>query len=136
MDEIDKKIIESLRRDSRITYTDIAKTLSLSEGTVRKRVQSLIQSGIIKRFTIEVQEDSPKALILISATPPVPTSQIAERILKLNGIETAFEVTGQYDISVIVSGKDIATINRCIDNIRSIEGVQSTNTMFVLRKWK
>jgi len=136
LDEIDKKIIESLSRNSRATYTDIAKTLRLSEGTVRRRVQSLIQSGTIKRFTIEVWEDNPKALVLVSTIPSVPTSQIAERILRLDGVESAFEVAGQYDISVIVSGEDIAAINQCIDNIRSIEGVQNTNTLFVLRKWK
>lgn len=136
LDEIDKRIIEILQRDSRTTYTDIAKTLNLSEGTVRRRVQNLIHSGIIKRFTVEVWEDNPKALVLVSTIPPMPTSQIAERILKLGGIESVFEVAGQDDISVLVSGEDIASINQCIDSIRGIEGVQNTNTLFVLRKWK
>ncbi|MDQ1279920.1 MAG: hypothetical protein QG670_1182 [Thermoproteota archaeon] len=136
MDDIDRKIIEFLQRDSRTPYTDVAKALSLSEGTVRRRIQNLFHSGIIKRFTVEVWEDNPKALVLVSTIPPTPTSQIAERILKLDGIESIFEVAGQDDIAVLASGDDIASINQCVDNIRSIEGVQTTNTLFVLRKWK
>ncbi len=136
MDDTDKKIIEFLQRDSRTPYTDIAKGLGLSEGTVRRRIQNLFHSGIIKRFTVEVWEDNPKALVLVSTIPPSPTSQIAERILKLDGVESVYEVAGQDDIAVLASGEDIASINLCVDNIRSIEGVQTTTTLFVLRKWK
>jgi len=136
LDDIDRKILDVLSKDSRLAFTDIAGRLKLSEGTVRRRVQSLLESGVIKRFTIETWEESLKALVLVSTTPAIPTSQIAERILRLDGIDSAFEVAGQYDISVIVSGENIAAINQCIDSIRGIEGVETTNTLFVLRKWR
>ena len=135
LDDIDKKILDILSKDSRSAFTDIAGKLGLSEGTVRRRVKTL-ESGVIKRFTIETWEERPRALVLVSAAPAVPTSQIAERILKLNGVDSAFEVAGQYDVSVIISGEDVAAINNCIDNIRDIEGVDVTNTLFVLRKWR
>ena len=136
LDDIDRKILDILSKDSRSAFIDIAKKLTLSEGTIRRRVQNLIESGIIKRFTIETWEERPKAVVLITVSPAIPTSQIAERILRLDGVESAFEVAGQDDILIIISAEDISTINQCIDGIRDIEGVENTNTLFVLRKWR
>ncbi|UCH02012.1 MAG: Lrp/AsnC family transcriptional regulator [Candidatus Bathyarchaeota archaeon] len=135
MDDVDKKILAFLREDSRKTYTEIAKTLNVSTGTVRKKVQNLVATGTIKRFTIDISDGLNKAVVLVSTSPAVPTSKIAENILLLDGVETAFEVAGQFDISVLISGEDIATINHCIEGVRSIEGVQNTNTLIVLKKW-
>ena len=136
MDDIDRKILNILSKDSRSTFTEIAKTLHLSEGTVRRRVQNLQETGVIKRFTIETWEERPKALVLVSASPAIPTSQIAERILRLDGVESTFELAGEYDVSVIITGEDISAINHCIDSIRSIEGVDNTHTFFALRRWR
>ena len=135
LDEVDKKIMELLRRDSRAPYTEMARILELSEGTVRRRIQNLVQSGIIKRFTIEAWDERPKALVLVSVAPSIPTSQIAEKISKIGGVESLFEVAGPHDITLIVSREDIASINQSIDEIRSLKGVQQTNTLFVLKEW-
>jgi Lrp/AsnC family transcriptional regulator, regulator for asnA, asnC and gidA len=44
-----------------------------------------------------------------------------------------YEITGQYDIAAIISSSSVAEINRCIDDVRRIEGVSDTNTVIVLR---
>ena len=53
-DKTDDKIIEFLRNDSRESFVDIGKKLKLSESAVRRRVKNLVDSGTIKKFTIEV----------------------------------------------------------------------------------
>ncbi|MFO8110026.1 MAG: AsnC family transcriptional regulator, partial [Thermoplasmata archaeon] len=53
MDDVDKKILEILKSDSRAHYVDIASKVGLTEGAVRRRVTKLKENGIIKRFTIE-----------------------------------------------------------------------------------
>jgi len=117
-------------------YTEMAKTLGLSEGAVRQRVKGLTESGVIKRFTVETSENSPTALILISASAKVPVPKVARDISSLAGVDSVAEVAGQFDVSVVVTGSDVASVNQCIDAIRGLEGVESTNTFFVLRKWK
>ena len=135
MDEIDEHIIELLRKDARMTYTQIARHLKLSEGTIRRRIQSLIESKIIRRFTVETWNNAPKALVLISIAPSTPTPHIAELISKIKGVDLLFEVAGPYDIMLTISSKDISSINHGIEKIRSIPGVQQTNTFFVLQEW-
>jgi len=136
MDALDRKILAFLKENSRATYMAMAKALDLSEGAVRQRVKRLTQSGAIRRFTIEVADDNPRAIVFVTTSPAVPTSRVAEEISYLTGVESVVEVAGQYDISVVVLGEDILSVNKSIDAIRGVEGVQNTNTLFVLRRWK
>lgn len=136
MDETDKEIIRILKRDGRATYIDIGKKVGLSEGAVRKRVKALVDSGVIKRFTIKVGlVEGAEAITLLSVNPSFPTSDISEELQKLPNVETVYEVTGQYDIAVVISALNITEVNHCVEKIRRINGVMNTNTMIVLRSW-
>jgi Lrp/AsnC family transcriptional regulator for asnA, asnC and gidA len=136
LDALDAKILSIMKEDSRIPFTEIAKKLDLSEGAVRQRVKNLTGSGIIKKFTVETAENHPRALVFISTSPRVRVPTIAKNIAALDGVDSVMEVAGQFDIGVVVSGQDVSSVNGCIDLMREVEGVQTTNTLFVLRKWK
>jgi len=130
------KILEILRKNARTPYTSLARDLNISEAAIRKRIEKLIRVGVVKRFTIDYElENEVKAAVLVKVAPPNPTSDISRRIVKINGVEMVYEVTGDYDILVIVRGKNINMINKSIDEIRSINGVYGTNSMIVLRVW-
>ncbi|MEM0097919.1 MAG: Lrp/AsnC ligand binding domain-containing protein, partial [Conexivisphaerales archaeon] len=58
----------------------------------------------------------------------------AGRINKINGVEKVYEITGQYDIAVLMSGPNIAEVNKVIDEIRKTDGVINTNTVIILRE--
>jgi len=135
LDEVDSKLLELLREDSRLPYTKMALILGVSEGTIRQRIRKFLTSGVIVRFTIETTAEGPEALIMISTSPKFSTSKVAEQIMRVSGIKHVSEVAGQYDVFVIVSGDDIFSINESIDNIRNINGIENTYTLFVLRKW-
>jgi DNA-binding Lrp family transcriptional regulator len=44
-----------------------------------------------------------------------------------------YEITGQYDIAAIIAAPAIADINKCIDDVRKIEGVSDTDTVIILK---
>ncbi|MEM2103347.1 MAG: Lrp/AsnC family transcriptional regulator [Candidatus Bathyarchaeia archaeon] len=134
MDEVDKEIIKILKQNGRVSYIDIGRKVGLSEGAVRLRIRRLIESGIIKRFTVETElTDEVEALCLISASPSFPTSRISAALMATPNVKKVYEVTGVYDIVVVVSAANISEVNECVENIRKIEGVLSTNTMIVLQ---
>lgn len=134
MNVIDSQILQLLKENGRMTNVDIGRAVGLSEGAVRNRVQYLVDSGIIKRFTIDVVPDLEfRAIVMVSVSPSVPTSKISMAIKKLTGIERIYEVTGEYDTVAIVSSQNIERVNHAIEDIRTIEGVTGTNTMIVLR---
>jgi DNA-binding Lrp family transcriptional regulator len=134
VDEVDERILRLLEENSRATYVEIGRGVGLSEGAVRNRVQALVASGVIKRFTIEkASAVGVRALIMISVDPAVPTSEVSQKVHMLNGVERIYEVTGEYDIVMVSSSHNIDGINRVIEDIRKIPGVEKTNTIIVLK---
>ncbi len=132
--KIDEKIIDFLRDDSRESFVDIGKKLKLSESAVRRRVRNMVDSGTIKKFTVEVgDKNTTSAIVLISVDSTIDTSKVSEKLTKLDGVKTVYEITGQYDITVIISAPNIAEINNSIDALRKIPGVIDTNTVIILR---
>tara|TARA_B110001454_G_scaffold218434_1_gene246379 strand:+ start:2750 stop:3178 length:429 start_codon:yes stop_codon:yes gene_type:complete len=130
-DDTDEKILGFLRDDSRESFVVIGKKLKLSESAVRRRVKNMVNNGIIEKFTIEEQNAS--AIVLISVDSSIDTSKVSVKLTKLNAVKTVYEITGQYDISVIIKAPNITEINACIDDLRKIPGVIDTNTVIILR---
>jgi DNA-binding Lrp family transcriptional regulator len=134
-DKVDEKIINYLKEDSRESFVDIGKKLKLSESAVRRRVKNLVDSGTIKRFTVEVgEENATSAIVLISVDSTTETSKVSEKLGKLEGVKVVYDITGQYDIITIISATNISEINSSIDALRKIPGVIDTNTVITLRK--
>jgi len=133
-DKTDEKIIEFLRTDSRESFVEIGKKLKLSESAVRRRVKNLVDSGTIKKFTIEEGEkNTTSAIVLISVDSTMDTSKVSSKLTKLEGVKTVYEITGQYDISVIITAPNISNINNTIDSLRKISGVIDSNTVIILK---
>lgn len=134
IDQTDERIISILRDDSRKSFVEIAQMVNLSEAAIRRRVSNLIKTGVISRFTIETNVGpQANAISLLSVNPSFPTAEISGKLKKMRGVDSIFEITGEYDIAVIVSGSNIAEINSTIDEIRKLTGIDDTNTVVVLK---
>lgn len=129
MDERDRQIIDILNRNSRTPNSEIARVLGISEGTVRQRIQKLLDNGIIKKFTISFGKEVFTSLILIKVIPEM--SQDILEILKSN-YDEIYEVSGSFDYSVRIIAHELNVINRAADFIRSIDGVIETDTLIRL----
>jgi DNA-binding Lrp family transcriptional regulator len=136
MDGKDKEIIKLLKNDGRAGYVDIGKQIGLSEGAVRKRVQTLLDSGVIRRFTVKVGvTEGAEAIVLLATNPAFPTQEVSKKIQAIPNVETIYEVTGEYDIIAVIGGMNVNEVNECIEKIRRVEGIMKTNTMIILRSW-
>ena len=136
LDERDIKLLELLKKNSRLSYGEIAKHLGISKAAVKKRLTKLVERGIIKKFTIEYELESKiKALVLVKVLPGHEVPSVASEIARNKMVDSVFEVAGEYDIVVLASTPDVASINQLIDSMRRTQGVASTNTLVVLRSW-
>ncbi len=136
MDEKDKEIIKILKDDGRAGYVDIGKEIGLSEGAVRKRIQALSESGVIRKFTVKVGiTEGAEAITLLATNPAYPTQEVSKKIQTIPNVETIYEVTGEYDIIAVIGGMNVYEVNECLEKIRRVEGIMKTNTMIILRSW-
>ena len=133
-DKTDEKILEFLQKDSRESFVEIGKKLKMSESAVRRRVKNMVDNRTIEKFTVQVGEaNSTSAIVLISVDSSVDTAKVSTKLTKLSDVKTVYEITGQYDISVIIRAHNITEINKCIDDLRKIPGVIDTNTVIILK---
>lgn len=132
MDELDRRILGILRRDSRTPYTEIADTVGTSEGTVRNRVERLVDEGIIERFTVATRTGNLKAMIEVSVAVDVDTTDVSARMAEWNEVDFVWQVSGEADIVMVVDAADTGAVNELITKARDLDEVQNTKTRLIL----
>ncbi len=133
-DRVDDLILALLSKDARMSNTDVAHKLNISESAVRRRINNLVANGRIRRFTVEVDDQHVStAITWVSVNPSIPTGQVSGKIKDVPGVEIVFETAGQFDVAAIIRGANIVEVNKTVEGIRRIDGVNNTNTAMVLR---
>ena len=134
IDNLDKKIIEIMKKDSRCPFVEIANQLGVSEGTVRSRVHRMTEEGVIRGFTIRTSSKNVKALVEIRIDVNTDTQQIARELAGYDGVTEVFEVTGDQDIIAIVDVESSTRLNEIIEKVRHYDRIISTRTRLILKE--
>ncbi|MFC7213663.1 Lrp/AsnC family transcriptional regulator [Saliphagus sp. GCM10025308] len=134
MDDLDRHILNILRRDARTPYTEIAEEVGTSEGTVRNRVERMNADGVIERFTVTTRTGNVKAMIEISVAVDVDTASIAERMAEWAEVDFVWQVSGEQDVVLVVDAADTRSVNELITQAREQEEVVSTKTRLILEE--
>jgi DNA-binding Lrp family transcriptional regulator len=132
MDELDRRILDTLRRDARTPYTEIADEVGTSEGTVRNRVERMTDDGVIERFTISTHTGNVKAMIEVSVAVDVDTKKISERMAEWEEVDFVWMVSGEQDVVLVVDAADTRGVNELITQARDQAEVVSTQTRLIL----
>jgi DNA-binding Lrp family transcriptional regulator len=135
MDDLDREILDILRRDARTPYTEIADQVGTSEGTIRNRVERMNDSGVIERFTIATRTGNVKAMIEISVDVDVHTDGLTERMAEWEQVDFVWQVSGEEDIVLVVDAADTGDLNKLITRARELNEVVSTKTRLILDEW-
>jgi Lrp/AsnC family transcriptional regulator for asnA, asnC and gidA len=139
IDTLDKKILNFLQKDARISFVKIAKQLGVSEGTIHLRVKKLIEEGVIKGFYTILDPEKVglpiRAFIGLQADPSLYES-ILKKLSEIDGVCGIYDVTGEFSALIDVKVGDKGELTRVIDQVGAIPGVKNTVTMLVLRVLK
>jgi len=131
MDQKDEEILEILKQDGRASYTDIAEEVNVSEGTVRNRVEKMQENSVIEKFSVQTGTRGSRAVVMVE----LRTGKDIEKVLKEFPEKIQImEVAGEYDLVLEIERPSNREINNLLDDIRSIEGVDSTETYMVLNE--
>lgn len=138
-DDLDIRLIRELQNDSRQTTTMLAEHLGVSEPTVRRRMNYLRNNEMIK-FTVIINPERlglPVSATLLFRVDPSKLDEISDRLAKLDEFYSVIVTTGNYDIVVSGYFTSVDAIYDIMKNeISGIEGVNSVNTMVVLKRKK
>lgn len=138
LDEIDHQILDMLIDNTRIPFTDIAKKLLISAGTVHVRVKKMEDAGIIMGSSLTLDYDQlGYAFIAYVGVYLQNTSQtkfVLERIYDIPYVTVASITTGKFNIFCKIRAKNTEHAKDIIFMLDDIEGVHRTETMISLEE--
>ena len=135
MDELDRKIIQILQSNGRASNARIARDVGVSEGTVRRRLKSLVQKGSIKIIALpdpEVLGFDTEALVGIQVDPD-KIDEVATLLVELKESSWVSVTTGSFDIFCWVtlpSSEELGNFLKAV--VGTIPGVRRTETFVSL----
>ncbi|MGD9959806.1 Lrp/AsnC family transcriptional regulator [Nocardioides sp.] len=135
LDDVSKAIIEQLQQDGRRPYAAIGKVVGLSEAAVRQRVQRLIETGVMQVVAVTDPLQlgfARQAMIGIRVRGPL--EPVAEALVALDEVDYVVVTAGTFDLlAEAVCESDDALLELISNSIRSIPGVESTETFMYLQ---
>ncbi|MBC7347512.1 MAG: Lrp/AsnC family transcriptional regulator [Clostridia bacterium] len=141
---MEKRILEILEEDARLTPEQVAAMLGKDPQEVAAAIRRLEEERVIVKYQTLINWEKAgnkgvAALIEVKVTPQrdLGFDQVAARIYRFPEVRSVFLVSGSFDLSVVVEGKDLQDVARFVaEKLATLEHVQSTVTHFILKKYK
>ncbi len=138
LDEIDHQILDMLIDNTRVPFTDIAKKLLISAGTVHVRVKKMEEAGIIKgsSLTLDYQKlgYSFIAYVGVFLQNTSQTQFVLERIQQIPFVTVAHITTGKFNIFCKIRARNTKHAKEVIFMLDDIDGIYRTETMISLEE--
>lgn len=139
LDELDFNVLSCLQQDGRMSFTVMAEKLNVSVGTVRTRVNKLIEDGtvhIVGRVNPDKVGFNCYAHIAVFVRPATMKEQIAKTIATFKEVSFLAMTSGDYDLEVDVMCKNNDHLVAFVNKISSIKGVNQTKTTIYFKVYK
>ena len=138
LDEIDHQILEMLIENTRVPFTDIAKKLLISAGTVHVRVKKMEDHGLIKGSSLILDYDKLGytfiAYVGLYVRDTSNIKFIVERIKQISNVTVAHITTGKFNVFCKIRAKGTTNAKNIIFKLDEIEGVYRTESMISLEE--
>lgn len=139
LDEIDFKILETLKRDARTPFTEMGRDLGISDATVHVRVNKMMDKGIIKRYTIVVDEEAlgrkVRGFALINVNPGF-LEVAANQLVENEKVSAVYEIHGPNDLIVKVGAGGLDEMRDLMLKLREIPNVATSELITIYKVWK
>lgn len=141
---MNKKLIQLLNENARLTNAQLAVMLDTTEEDVKREIAVLEKTGVIRGYKPLINWDKvggarASALIELRVAPKKETGfdTVANTIMQFTEVESVYLMSGGFDLAVMVHGKTIQDIAMFVaKRLSTLDGVLSTATHFILTKYK
>ncbi|MFK5981106.1 MAG: Lrp/AsnC family transcriptional regulator [Rhizobiaceae bacterium] len=135
MDSIDTRIISALRRNARISITELSAHLGVTRATIRSRIDKLCNGGEILGFTTVLKGDAhdlPVTGVMLIEVEGKGTNRV---ITQLDGMPTILAIhttNGKWDLIIELGTQTLADLDAVLRDIRLIDGITNSETNLYL----
>lgn len=135
LDPTDRALLDLLRDNARRPTAELARTLGLSRTTVQSRIERLERARVIAGYTVQVDEAAEAALVrahVMVTLGPKQAGAIEAALRKIPEVRSLHSVSGPFDLLAVVAAPSIGELDRLIDRIGALDGVERTTSAIVL----
>ncbi len=144
MTAFEREVLNILTEDARISAGKIAAMLSVTEADVKACISGMEKSGLLVKYTAiinseKAEEPKVEALIEVKVSPKKKEGfdGIAKQIATFPEVKAVYLMSGAYDLAVFIEDKTLQQVARFVsERISTFDGVISTATHFILKKYK
>lgn len=140
MDRYDTRILKELQRDGRISWTRLARRVSLSASACQRRVESLVDRGIIENFTVNLNEEAlgnhVKAFVAVNIDRQNTdlAQDFRKRVREHPQVQACHMISGTIDFMLEVVATDLDAFGNFIDGeLLSMPAVKDASSSIVLK---
>jgi Lrp/AsnC family leucine-responsive transcriptional regulator len=140
LDDIDRKILQLLTENARMSYVDIGKELNLSRVSIRERVNQLMENGVIEKFSVVI--NSEKVGKNVSAffevdCDPSSLVEVAKTLVNNPYVASCYQMTGPSTLHMHVLVEDFSKLEYFInEELYSLKGITRVESHILLRRFK
>lgn len=139
MDDLDRKLIGCVLDDGRASYATIGEEIGLSAPAVKRRMDRLVDTGVIRGFTAVIDPDhvgwSTEAYVSLHCSRSVSPEDLRRTLIKIPEVHAAATVSGTADAIIQVVASDVQHLERALERVRiEAVNVDRTETAIVLSR--
>jgi DNA-binding Lrp family transcriptional regulator len=138
LDPIDQRIIALLQDDARSSYAEIGERVALSAPAVKRRVDRLRSSGVIRGYTALIDPGAvgwtTEAFVELFCTGRTSPAQLKAAAKRHPAVVGAYTISGEADALVHLRAMDMAGLEEALEKLRAEPFVTSTRSMIVLSR--
>jgi Lrp/AsnC family leucine-responsive transcriptional regulator len=140
LDEIDRRIITALHDNARISYTELGHQIGLSRVAVQARIQSLMDEGVIERFTAVINPSrigmSVSAFFNVEVDPQY-LQQVADRLAGEPEVTSLYHMTGPSKLHMHGLFEDMQQMEKfLVEKLYAMPGIVSVDSQLLIKRYK
>jgi DNA-binding Lrp family transcriptional regulator len=136
LDETDERILVELVEDARATYAEIGEQVNLSAPAVKRRVDRMLDSGVIRGFTTVVDRSAlgweTEAYVQVFRHGTISPDELRKAWMDIPEVVSAATVTGTADAMLHVLARDMRHLEEALEKIRAAADVERSESIVVL----
>lgn len=137
LDDFDRRILDALRMDARLSNVDLAARVGLSHSAISRRVRRMEEQGVIRGYHAAVDPvaagQGARAFVSVRRAPETPAAVLAEKLAAIAEVTGVWILSGDFDLMIEIVAVDMAAYARImLERVQTTAGVASTHSMFVL----
>lgn len=134
IDELDKSLLALLKENARAPVATLARRLGLARTTVQARLERLEANGVIKGYTLRLDEGmrAPLRATVLLSIEPRSAPAVLSRLASLPGVRVVHTASGRWDLIVGLEAQTTADLDDTLDRIGESKGVRSSESLIHL----